>query len=396
MLLWSTAVSAADLPRLIEPDPSSGSSAAVVVGDWPLVHTAQILPASLAANAPAPAAAQQVEQVLDQLDEVLSAADSSLAKAIKLNFYVAEPVLVSVVSQALARRFGGDHQPAVSFVTTRLTQPAALVAVDAVATTARNPGEAVQVLPAASVTPNGSRIYVSGQAESGGTLAEATRRTLESLRQTLRFLGRTDADVLQLKAFLMPMADAATVQREIAAFYGERTPPTVLVEWQSAANTPIEIELIAWGGQGPWGDAVEYLTPPGMTASPVFSRVARVNHARAIYVSGLYGAPTSTDAASDASPGEREVTSVFTTLDRILSAAGSDMRHLVKATYYVSTDDASRRLNELRPRYYDAQRPPSASKALVSNVGKEGRGLAMDMIAVPVSRAERPEDRPNK
>ena len=74
----------------------------------------------------------------------------------------------------------------------------------------------------------------------------------------------------------------------MVAFFGsEAVPPLTLVEWQS--KNPIEIELIVAGDRKPAGDSVEYLTPPGLKTSPVFSRVARVNRGDLIYVSGLYG-----------------------------------------------------------------------------------------------------------
>ena len=59
------------------------------------------------------------------------------------------------------------------------------------------------------------------------------------------------------------------------------------------------------------------------------------------------------------------------------------MRHLVKATYYVSDDDAARWIDRLRPRVYDPLRPPAASKIMVHGVGMPQRTMTMDMIAVP-------------
>jgi hypothetical protein len=69
-----------------------------------------------------------------------------------------------------------------------------------------------------------------------------------------------------------------------------------------------------------------------------------------------------------------------------MDVSGSDLKHLVKATYYVSGDAVSLGLNQLRPRYYDPLRPPAASKAIVPGVGYSSRTLTMDMIAVPVPR----------
>jgi hypothetical protein len=55
---------------------------------------------------------------------------------------------------------------------------------------------------------------------------------------------------------------------------------------------------------------------------------------------------------------------------------------LAKATYYVSNSEASGKLNELRPKFYNPQRPPAASKALVKSVGRNEMSVTLDMIAV--------------
>jgi enamine deaminase RidA (YjgF/YER057c/UK114 family) len=120
-------------------------------------------------------------------------------------------------------------------------------------------------------------------------------------------------------------------------------------------------------------DTVTYLTPPGTTSTKVYSRIARVNHGKLIYISNLYG--HSPEAAG-------QVREIFNSLGEVLSESGSDFEHLVKATYYVSDDDASNRLNDLRPKFYNPQRPPAASKAKVNSVGQAGKTVTMDMIAV--------------
>ena len=109
--------------------------------------------------------------------------------------------------------------------------------------------------------------------------------------------------------------------------------------------------------------------------SPLFCRVVRVNRGPLIYTSGLYGPAAAT--------GAEQVRAILDTLGGVISDAGGDFRHLVKATYYVADEDASRALNDLRPRYYDPSRPPAASKATVAGVGSEGRSITLDMIAVP-------------
>jgi hypothetical protein len=120
---------------------------------------------------------------------------------------------------------------------------------------------------------------------------------------------------------------------------------------------------------------VEFITPPGMTASPVFSRVTRMAAGPSIYFAGLYG-----DSEQD---GDAETLEIFEKLGVLLDKTGSDIRHLVKATYYVSTDEASRKLGERRLKIYNPQKPPAASKAPVSGTGREGKTITIDMIAAP-------------
>lgn len=371
----------------------TGYAAAVVAPDQALVHTAQLFPTSDSGHLTATDVDSQTNWLLDQLDGALKTSGSQLSRCVKLNFCVSDSTARTAVVRILATRFPEQEQPAVSFVVSSLPVAGARVAVDAIATTEADSDSSVIRAPQSAILPPGTRIYVSGQAEQSDSLAEATRTTLDSLGKTLTFLGRSTKDIVQIKAFVMPMSDHDLVRREVAGFLGEQLrTPLVLVEWKSSARTPIEIELIAFGGPAErtradsTPDPVEFLTPPGMTRPTIYSRVARINHGPTIFVSGLYAQDAAADPSSPAN-GEREVTEIFATFTDVLHEAGSDLRHLVKATYYVSTDAASSKLNELRPRYYDPLRPPAASKAVVVGVGREGLGLTIDMIAVPAALA---------
>lgn len=367
--------------RYIEPNAQTGSSQAVVVQNSGLVHTAQFFPRDAQGKVLSDQnAAVQTNLLLDQLASAIAAAGGRADQIVKLNVYVSKLEAAAAVEAELAKRFSREHKPAVSYVVTRLPHEGCLVAMDAVATMISLPAQLVALHQLAesretqsSVVPPGSLIYIAGQAEKGETLAQATRGTLNSLQKTLQFLGRDNSDIVQIKSFLSPMKDAAEAQQEMVAFFGDRpVPPAVWVEWTAPL---IEIELIAWGGEQKSRAGVEFITPPGMTASPVYSRVTRTNSDHLIYISGLF-ARAATDGAS-------EVTDIFEQLTNTLKQSGGDLRHLVKATYYCSNNETSTKLNELRPRYYHPARPPAASKALVNGVGRAGRGVTIDMIAVP-------------
>lgn len=387
-------LSAEEPVKYVDPRDSEGSSAAVVVPDAGLLLTAQFLPLDAQGELIGKGRAnEQIAAVLKQLDEALDKINPEPRiprPIVKLNVVVANDAVASEVRKALADKFGNNAKPAVSYVAGKLRHPEALVAVDAVAIAhplragaeplffSKGPSESERNSFAA-ILPPGPKFYISGQAEKGNDLAEMTRRTLESLKATLEHLGLELKHVRQVKSFVGPMTDVADAEREIMDFFLrsnlKAVPPLLIVEWTTSPS--IEIELIASRGRidREADNTIEFITPPGMTASPVFSRVARMPAGPMIYFSGLYGTSTRN--------GESETLEIFERLGKLLDETGSDFRHLIKATYYVSTDEASAKLNALRPRFYDPQRPPAASKAPVTATGIEGKTITLDMIAIP-------------
>lgn len=367
ILASSAQVQADDQPTLADQATKVNESIA-------LVHTAQIFPDAETKADPA----SQTESVLNALGETLSAAGTGLDQVVKLHVVVERRDLAPAIREAFAKRTPNIESAAWTVVVGTPAQPGALLAVDAVAKTEAKPrpgqvarGKGFATLPA------GPRVFISGQAEPDGDLAAATRKTLESLEATLKHLGMGREHIVQLKAFYLPAESARIVEEETARFFGDQlAPPLVLVDWKSPASLPIEIELVASSPTpAPEGaEAIEYLTPPGLTASPVFSRITRVNHGALIFVPGLTGSPETT--------GAQQVEAIFARLKAILAAAGSDFRHMAKATYYVADDDSSKALNDLRPHHYDPARPPAASKAAIQATAEPGRSITIDMIAV--------------
>jgi enamine deaminase RidA (YjgF/YER057c/UK114 family) len=386
ILMFATSQTYASDIVCFAPDDRSGSAGAVRVDAVSLIHTEQALPIDAHGSLSGGTVAEQFRVVLSRLDAAGQHAGAGLDRCVKLNVYLRNNADAEVVRIILAEKFKTAQKPAVCYVTSKLVLADALVAADAVIATACQPRSSVERFSAQgphgayTVLSPGGRAYISGQAEPGD-IATATRKTLESLRKALEFMDLNLTNVVQLKSFLTPITDVEIVKHEIRSFFGKQpTPPLVFVEWISAETTPIEIELIAAvppEALPATAPSVEYLTPPGMTAPPIYSRITRINSSTTIYVSGLYGSD------NDA---EKQVRDVFNQLTELLEPAGADLRHLVKATYYVSDEHVSAQLNAQRPKYYDPQRPPAASKAMVSGVAINGRSLTLDMIAVPSTK----------
>lgn len=364
----------------IEPSASTGSSKAVIVDAGSLAHTAQLLPMDKQGVIVGKGnVARQAEQVLANLEGTLKRGKSGLGQVVKLNVYVARAELSEAVSQVLAKQFDGKVKPAVTFVGGDLMHPDALVAMDAVAVSKfATKNSSPMLLPGktsrfsdVAILPSSGVVYVAGLAGKED-LASATRETMGKIEQAVAHLGLKRSDIVQLKAFVMPMSQVEVVKNEIARSFGEETvPPIVYVDWISS-TVPVEIEAIVAAPATPSATTITYHTPEGTSASPVYSRLARVHSGKRIYISGLYGH----------SDEEQDVKEIYYKLDELLARTGSSRDHLAKATYYFSDPKSNGRLDAFRPKYYNPKTPPAASKARVKDVGQVGRGIAVDFIGV--------------
>lgn len=384
-LLCARAVEAGDVElKRIASRTLSGFSEAVLIESRPLIHTGQFFARDTRGHAVAKGdASRQMEWVADQMLGAVRQAGGEDATVVRVHLVAANLDACQHGMRVLARRWSPGAAPALSMAVGALADPDSLVGLDAIAVPLAKAGpsarqfravEGATSVASAAMLPSGPAVFVAGQAEPG-SLEVATRKTLASLERTLGHLGLGRTDVVQLKAFMSPMNQAEAVRRLVREyFHPQLAPPLVLVEWLS--NLPIEIEIVASApkqsstAQSP----VEFITPPWMSASPVFSRVAVVHGARRIYTSSLVG-----ESGVEAG---RQVESMFDSLRHVLEPWRSDFQHLIKATYFVSLPEVSAKLNELRPRYYDPRRPPSASKAMVPGIGLPGASISMDMIAV--------------
>ena len=361
-----------------------GSSDAVIVKNVPLVHTSQIFSLDKRGKFVFKDELQkQIGQIFGNLSKALKIADSGIDQVVKLNIYLKNSTLISEVQTEIGRRFKSGKLPAVSYVTGNLSYPDALISIDAIAVSTNSSDNNVKYFNSGStqvsILPPGPVVYVSGQAAKGN-LTEATLNTLKQLEESLHFLGLEKRDIVQIKSFINPISDLSTVQNVMAEFFKEGTiPPLVNVEWLSK-DPLIEIELIASSNRtlSKSNEQLDFITPKGMVHSPVYSKVTRVNYGSKVYVSGLYG---NTERGI-----KSELSDIFDFLDLIMKKSGSDLKHLVKATYYVSNDLHSAALNEIRPKYYDPKRPPAASKAMVKDVGALKAGVNMDMIGVVIEK----------
>ncbi|MFW6171833.1 MAG: RidA family protein [Planctomycetota bacterium] len=364
---------------------------AVIVDKMPLVHTRQLFPFDSQGKLVGEGAAEeQIEQVLENLETVLKDSGSEMAKLVRVNVYALSTSIVARFHRQLSQRLGGNIRPAITSVLTPSPHRGVVVAADAVAgadavTGPADSGEAVErkrcksvaghdQCADAAILPAGGIAYLSGHPEGFDLTTLPTTQSMTRLMKTLGQLNLAPEHVVQVKVFVNPITASEEVLREVQTFFPDQlAPPLVFVEW--FASVPVEIEIIAHlpPSDGP-AEPVEYFDPPEFRPSSTFSRVALMRADRQIYIAGLY--------ANQPSRGQPQAELLFGQLDHVLKKTGSDMRHLVKATYYVSDDDAARWVDRTRPKVYDPVRPPAASKLMVHGVGHTQRTMTIDMIAV--------------
>jgi enamine deaminase RidA (YjgF/YER057c/UK114 family) len=393
-------------------DAARGTARAVVVENGALVHTALLLSEDAEGRLQGEGDSQrQATRVLENLQTALRAARTSVDHLVRLHVYLTDASVTPVIERLLAKRFAGGHKPAVTFVETAPVRKGVLVAMDAIAATASRGnqarperhvvhGLARQARNGAhvAVQPPGPFVVVSGRAAQGAFEA-GIAGTMEQLRADLEGVGLSFDHVVQIKSFIGDISRAEQLRDIVAGYFDRTAPPQVVTEFLGA-GAPAEIELIAAMPRPEPGDAQgrTRLRPPsgsgapGASPSPTavesrvtyiepilsrYSRVAVVRGGRPVFISGLSG-PSSDPVI--------QVTEMFEQLRRLLEAAGSDLKHLVKATYYVSDKGADERINTIRPTLYDPQRPPAASKITVRGTGRPGKGSTLDMIAVTADR----------
>ena len=339
--------------------------AAVVPAGATLAVTGEVFPPTADGVVVNQDVAGQLDGALKNLATVLSKVGASLNTVARLNLYAATPEAAISARKALDARL----KCPVSAVVTPSPQPGALVALDAVAVatakTSPDPGNV-------RVFQSDRAVYVSGMA-APGDMAAATHDTLEKLGGVLEFLKIDRKDVVHVKSFLHHADDVAASAGELAKFFNGNPPPATWVQW--TMKDPIEIEMVAQGAVQTKGETVTYHTPPDVKPSPLYSRIATVHGGKTIYTSGVYAGAKAPDAAG-------ETRLALTALRELVKKSGGDFENLVKATYYPATDGTSAALNQIRPEFYNPQRPPAASKAPVAHTGDAESELTLDLIAV--------------
>lgn len=224
----------------IEPNVDTGTSMATVAEDVPLAFTDQVFPLDDNGNLSAPNDLKvRVTQVMNNLERALQAADTDLSKLLRLNVYLQKEEHSRPVREFIKELLPEGAFPAITLIVANQAREQVLVSMDGIAVAPMTSVTSRGVnLPfskglyektnraAVAVLPAGRKVFIAGQAEPGKDLLEASDKTMQNLFATLAYIGASASDVVQVKAFINPIEDAAAVEEVIAAFFrGQQVPP---------------------------------------------------------------------------------------------------------------------------------------------------------------------------
>jgi enamine deaminase RidA (YjgF/YER057c/UK114 family) len=207
-------------------------------------------------------------------------------------------------------------------------------------------------------------VFISGQ---GG---KAPEKAIADLKTALRGAGSEAADVLRITCFVGALEDGAETLRGMAADYHgaaldivqlQRTPYRGVVECEAVARLERKIA-------GP----VEFLNPPGLTASPNFSQLALVSAPKLELTGTLlsYGYQDS------------DARLAFQRLAKTVEQGGSSMKDVVVTHMYPLSQSLLEQMRKIRFEFLDKSRPPAATLLPFDGLPAMEAGFAIDVIAI--------------
>jgi len=377
VFIVSSLVCAAKTPEIKElvhryVQEGKSSADAVRVSDTALLYTGQIEPMDLTGTID-----QQCVSVFDALNAELAKAGSSLSQVVRLNCYYTKDSALGAFQAELMKRFSRSL-PAVSYIFIQDKNSKAFVMAEAVAVSTQNISHVARIDDHVSILPKGAKVFVSGQAEKGKDAITSVHATMAGLMKSLKHLGLTSNDCVQIKAFIKPGLDKADLNLEIASFFEGVPPPIVMIEWIGDYNA--EIEMVAASSQVTQDvESVSYGYFPWLHKSPRYSSFVRIKaDTPLIFISQIES--DSVIASPD------QLSRVFEKLGTVLFKSGSSYRNLVKVTYYIGDLKLRTGLSDIRGVYFDPSRAPAASAIGVEAFDRAGITFGMDVVAVPASQ----------
>ncbi|MBM3774345.1 MAG: RidA family protein [Acidobacteria bacterium] len=226
------------------------------------------------------------------------------------------------------------------------------------------------------VNPKGL-IFISGQdATSDNPLDPVlplAEKSLANLRAAVQGGGASAAGVLRVTCFLSAINDAGQIRQKLAAEYPGAALSVVQVQ-RAPARAVVECEAVARAGAGAAG-GIEFLSPQGLTRSPNYSQVVRVD------------APKLAFSGSQTAFGfqESDARLAFERLGRELEQHRTSLKDVIMSSIYPLSASLADQVRKVRFEFYDRSRPPASTMLPFDGLPSMDASFSVDVVAV-VSR----------
>lgn len=257
--------------------------------------------------------------------------------------------------------------------------------VSEVFTEARQPLPAVSVIQVGGLPLEGAQIVIEaaiterrpvnpqGIAFLSGQLVRASedkpRPVSEVLGESLANLRKAAGsdEVLRVTCFVSLLENNPELPGRIATAFPKAA--INLVQLQRLFGPALaECEGVARLSAAP-ADGIERLTPTGLTASPAYSEVVRVNSPKLLF--------TTTQQAFGSDAGAMRL--AFDRLRKMLEAVA--INQIVMAHIYTLSSQATEQFRAVRFDYYDKSRPPASTLLQFEALPSVDATLAIDVVA---------------
>jgi enamine deaminase RidA (YjgF/YER057c/UK114 family) len=220
--------------------------------------------------------------------------------------------------------------------------------------------------------------FISGQGATGPIdvnsadmlVAPLAEKSVANLNTALAHVGLVAQDVLRVTCLSSSLDDYMEVRKIVSTAYPaaalnvlqvQRAPTSHVVECEAVARLKKKAE-----------PSVQFIQPPGLTASPNFTHVVLVSQPRIILSTTQLGFRQQ----------DEDVRLAFSRLASSLEAAGGSMKQVVFSNIYPISASIQQKVRNLRFEFYDKTRPPASTVLLFEGLPSLDASFGVDVVSL--------------
>jgi enamine deaminase RidA (YjgF/YER057c/UK114 family) len=207
-------------------------------------------------------------------------------------------------------------------------------------------------------------VFISGQ---GGAAPE---KAIANLKTALQGAAAQSAGMRRITCFVSSLDDYAEVRRSLDAAYSSAA--LDIVQLQRAPNgRVVECEAVA-KAERKVAAPVEFVNPPGLTASPNFSQLALVSAPKLVF--------TGTQVSYGYQDSDARL--AFQRLAKDLEHSGTSIKDVAMTHIYPLSTSLLEQVRRVRFEFFDKSHPPAATMLPFEGLPAMDAGFALDVIAI--------------